>query len=1121
MEACDEYLVYNGAFDEGLAGSRALGAAGCRTDVHAPPPVLEANSPPAAPTGLAAAAGDGSVTLSWAAADPNDNVIYYEYNVNHNDTSTGNLSGWTPWATVPGSGSSTTSHTFSGLTNGREYRYHLRAVNANGVSVGAPASGPPWFVKAVPSAPPAAPTGLAASAGVASVTLTWNDPGDASITHYEYNVNHNATGTGNLTGWGPWTAIAGSGASTTSYTFTGLAGGREYRYHLRAVNGNGPSIGAPDFGPPWFVSATVIAPPPPPAPPTNLRVERVCDHKLKVRWHRSSGATGYDLEIGSANRKHWKRLLTNWPGNSWYATNWQKDRSYRFIARAVNDGGSSEWVESALSVAPPCAVGNLSVVTSTPGEGDIGATGGEISASWNAGKRASAYNLDYNGSRLESGLTATSHSWSVGSRGASDSVSVQSVSGNMTSPQSSASVAWLTASNVRGTTATLDLAGHSGDWYVKKTAPTPAGSCESAGSGASHSLSGLTASTSHTFTAYSDASCANAMATTTFTTTASLTVSNIKATSATLNLAGHSQQWWYDADTGPDSACQGPVAAGTSSDNLTGLTQHQQYTYTAYDAAGCNNSDILASITFEPSGDVLEAKSVTATTATLELSNHTGNWWFRETSPSTGTCTAGESDFTNDLDDLIPGTEYTYKAYDVSSCADTHESASVTFTTGGVSVSNLYGGHSSSCDIGVVNNAKKQCATAFRTGSAANGYTLHSITARFMTGEGSPSGFSAALYAESGGKPTGNALVTLSGNAPSVSSSSTRTYTCPDGNTGCQLSKETDYFIAMTATDTSGYKYYTWRAVASDSETTTPSGNGWSIADGSRLNDNWSGTSSSSGRMKVAATVNAVPSLTASGISGTGATLTIGGHTGDWFYKGISGTEASSNCQDVYNSTTDTLSSLTADKLYGYTAHDHASCSSATELAREYFSTNDFDVGNLGEGASSDSYCGIGYISSKSRQCAVGFSTGSRSGGYTLKSVTGSFYGKLGNPGSLKVELHAADSGNASNPATTAISNATFAGSDPDTTGLYDFTCTGAGCSLSASTTYFLVMSTDDASGGNDAYLLETTNSDAEATHPDSNGWTIANVARSKTESNDWANAGVSLTGLLHIAADD
>ena len=1025
---------------------------------------------------------------------------------------------------MPGSGPSTTSHTFSGLTNGREYRYHLRAVNGNGASVGAPASGPPWFVKAVPSAPPAAPTGLAASAGVASVTLTWNDPGDSSITHYEYNVNHNATGTGNLTGWSAWETVPGSGASTTSHTFSGLAGGREYRYHLRAVNGNGPSIGAPASGPPWFVSATVIAPPPPPAPPTNLRVERVCDHKLKVRWHRSAGATGYDLEIGSANRKHWKRLLTNWPGNSWYATNWQKDRSYRFIARAVNDGGSSEWVESALSVAPPCAVGNLSVVTSTPGEGDIGAAGGDISASWNAGKRASAYNLDYNGSRLESGLTATSHSWSVGSRGASDSVSVQSVSGNMTSPASSASVAWLTASSVKGTTATLDLAGHSGDWYVKRTAPTPAGSCESAGSGTTHSLSGLTASTSHTFTAYSDSSCANAMATTTFTTTASLTVSNIKATSATLNLAGHSGQWWYDADTGPDSACQGPIAAGTSSDNLTGLTEHQQYTYTAYDAAGCNNSDILASITFEPSGDVLEAESVTATTATLELSNHTGSWWFKRTAPDAGSCTAGESDFTNDLTGLSPVTEYTYKAYDVDGCADTHESASVTFTTGGVSVSNLAETVSShEFGVGNVAGGNTLRAANFTTGSNSNGYTLHSVTAKFNAKSGSPAALVVEVYSkhDSESEP-GSSKVTLSGSNPNTAGD--YTYTC-SGN-GCDLSANTTYYLVLSAPGSPTNARYKWRLTQSTNQTNTPGNADWEI--GNRMLSKESGGPwgdnvgfDIAGMIKVSATENPPATLTASGISGTGATLTIGNHTGDWFYKGISGTEASSNCQDVYNSTTDTLSSLTADKLYGYTAHDHASCSSATELAREYFSTNDFDVGNLGEGASSDSYCGIGYISSKSRQCAVGFSTGSRSGGYTLKSVTGSFYGKLGNPGSIKVELHAADSGNASNPATTAISNATFAGSDPDTTGLYDFTCTGAGCSLSASTTYFLVMSTDDTSGGNDAYLLETTNSDAEATHPDSNGWTIANVARSKTESNDWANTGVSLTGLVHIAADD
>ena len=996
-------------------------------------------------------------------------------------------------------------------------------MNGNGASVGAPDAAP-WFVVATPYRLPDAPTGLAAAAGVRSVTLTWNNPGDSSITGYEYNVNHNATGTGNLTGWGPWTAIPDSGASTTSHTFDGLAGGREYRYHLRAVNADGASVGAPASGPPWFVSAIVIAPPPPPAAPTNLRVERVCDHRLKVRWHRSAGATGYDLEIGSANRKHWKRLLTNWPGNSWYATNWQKDRSYRFAVRAVNDGGTSEWVDSALSVAPPCAVNNLRVTTSTPGEGDLGAAGGVITAAWNAGHRASAYHLDYNGTRQADNISATSHSWSVDSRGSSDTVSVQSVNGGLGSPSSSASVAWLTAGSIVGTDVTLNLAGHAGDWHVKKTAPTPAGDCSTAVSGTSHDLSGLTANTAHTYTAYSDAACANAMATTTFTTGAGLTVSNVEATSATLNLAGHSQQWWYDADTGPDSTCQGPVAAGTSTADLTGLTVHQQYTYTAYDAAGCNSGDALTSITFEPSGDVLKVENLTATSATLKLENHTGNWWFRETSPSTGTCTAGESDFTNDLSGLIPGTVYTYKSYDVDTCGDTHEGASVTFTTSGVSVSNLHTTDELTCTIGRLQYAghEQQCANLFRTGNDTNAssYTLHSLTAGFLGGEGSPGTLTIALHSESSGIPGSVvANATFNGNNPSLSGKSTHTYSCT--GTGCQLSKNTDYFIVMRASSapSGSNNYYVWRGTATTSETQIPDGNGWLIGDAIKTGQNWAQTGESPANMRIAATVNPVPSLTASGISGTGATLTVGGHTGDWFYKGISGTEASSNCQDVYNSTSDTLSGLTADKLYGYTAHDHASCSSATELAREYFSTNDFDVGNLGEGAVG-AYCFSGFAESKSQQCAIAFTTGSRSGGYTLKSVAGRFAAKIGSPGSIVVKVHTADTSNSSNPGTEVV---TLSGSDPDTAGLHTFSCPAGntGCDLSANQTYFVVMSTADTSGATALYRLERTTSDAEAVHPSGNGWTIANVGRSKTGSAAWEDLASSQTGLVHVAADE
>ena len=716
--------------------------------------------------------------------------------------------------------------------------------------------------------------------------------------------------------------------------------------------------------------------------------------------------------------------------------------------RAVNDGGTSAWVQSEASVAPPCAVDNLSVVTSTPGEGDIGAAGGDITASWSAGKRASAYNLDYNGSQLESGLTTTSHSWSVGSRGTNDQVSVQSVNGNMTSPATGANVAWLTASGIKGTTATLDLAGHSGDWYVKQTAPTPAGSCESAGSGASHSLTGLTASTSHTFTAYSDSSCANSIARTTFTT-------------------------------------------GVAMPTLT-------------------------------------SSAVGGTTATLTIGDHTGNWYYKADKHPHTSCSSAQSGTTASLTGLIPTETYTYAAYSDATCTDTNKLATVSaFTTGGVSVSNL-ASSSTGCNVGWFNGSKLQCALSFKTGTvekAPNGYTLHSVTAKFIgNGLGSPTGFSVALYAAdktdpNNIKPAVNALATLSGDAPSVSIATTNTYACSGGE--CNLTANTDYFVVMSTNDTSN-NFYQWQVSTLTGETLIPSNNEWSIGSNTLSGATWSGRENSVAHMKVAATVNESASLTASAISGTGATLTVANHAGDWFYKGISGTEASTTCVTVSGSTTKALSSLTADKLYGYTAYSGASCT-GTEIGTEYFSTNDFDVGNLGEAASSGGSCLIGYHQTVGGtvQCAVAFDTGSRSGGYTLKSVTGRFRDDSNSPGNIVVKLHAADTGNSSNPAATAIANADFTGGNPRTAGLYSYACAGTGCALSKDTKYFVVMSTGDTSGSN-YYRLTTTNSGNEAVHPTGTpGWEIANALRSKWGSNAWVNMAGNPTGLLHIAADD
>ena len=75
----------------------------------------------------------------------------------------------------------------------------------------------------------ARPTGLTATAGNTQVTLTWTDPGDDTIFYYEYQQKEG------LEPFGEWTEIRDSGATTTSYRFTGLRNDVPYSYRLRAL----------------------------------------------------------------------------------------------------------------------------------------------------------------------------------------------------------------------------------------------------------------------------------------------------------------------------------------------------------------------------------------------------------------------------------------------------------------------------------------------------------------------------------------------------------------------------------------------------------------------------------------------------------------------------------------------------------------------------------------------------------------------------------------------------------------------------------------------------------------------------------------------------------------------
>ena len=86
------------------------------------------------------------------------------------------------WTDIPHSAdgeTNATSYTVTGLTNGAEYDFWIRATN----SVGA---GPASDAVTVTVGPPAQPTGLTATGGDGQATLTWDDPSDGSITGYDY-----------------------------------------------------------------------------------------------------------------------------------------------------------------------------------------------------------------------------------------------------------------------------------------------------------------------------------------------------------------------------------------------------------------------------------------------------------------------------------------------------------------------------------------------------------------------------------------------------------------------------------------------------------------------------------------------------------------------------------------------------------------------------------------------------------------------------------------------------------------------------------------------------------------------------------------------------------------------
>ena len=181
-----------------------------RVRVTEPPPV---DPPPAVPTGLATAAGNGQVDLSWEAVPDADFFEYVVYQLGNGV--------WVEVGRTPAE-----SFLIGGLINDVTYTFAVSAVDASGNESELSPS-----VTARPEAPdttpPAVPAGLLATPGNESVTLAWDAVSAPDLARYRVHVRES--------GSAEWTRVEQVSAGT-SLTVRGLTNFTVYEFAVSAVD---------------------------------------------------------------------------------------------------------------------------------------------------------------------------------------------------------------------------------------------------------------------------------------------------------------------------------------------------------------------------------------------------------------------------------------------------------------------------------------------------------------------------------------------------------------------------------------------------------------------------------------------------------------------------------------------------------------------------------------------------------------------------------------------------------------------------------------------------------------------------------------------------------------------
>ncbi len=315
--------------------------AGAAASVDATPNVV-----PVAPTNLTAAVGDTQVTLTWTLPGGTLTGLQVRHKVK-------TASNWGAWSDLAGTATTTD---VTGLTNGTEYSFEVRAVNTAG-------DGPAASVDATPDVVPGVPTNLTAAVGDTQITLTWTLPTNTGLAKIgNVQVRHKVKTAAN---WGAWSDLAGTATTTTVGSLTN---GTEYSFEVRAVNTAGD-------GPAASVDATPDAVP---AAPTNLTAA-VGDTQITLNWTLPAN-TGLG-KIDNVQMRHKVKTATNWGiwrdlGSTTTTTvpNLTNGTEYSFQVRALNTAGDGP--AASVDATPDVVPGVPTDLTAAVGDTQITLTWG-------------------------------------------------------------------------------------------------------------------------------------------------------------------------------------------------------------------------------------------------------------------------------------------------------------------------------------------------------------------------------------------------------------------------------------------------------------------------------------------------------------------------------------------------------------------------------------------------------------------------------------------------------------------------------------------------------------------------------------------------------------------------